>query len=135
MAYIDWSPEFSVGIPSIDQQHQQLVKMLNELYNAMQAGQGQASLGKVLNSLAQYCLSHFAAEERLMRQHGYPDLAAHLEIHQKMTAKVKELLQDINSGKALTSVSVASFLKDWLTKHIQQTDKKYGPYLQGKGVS
>jgi hypothetical protein len=24
--------------------------------------------------------------------------------------------------------------KDWLGKHIMETDKKYGPYLAGKGV-
>jgi hemerythrin len=135
MAYIDWRPEFSVGIPSIDQQHQQLVKMLNDLYNSMQAGQGQASLGKILGGLAQYCVSHFANEERLMREHAYPDFAAHKQIHEKMTAKVNALLEDVKAGKAQMSVSVASFLKDWLTKHIQQTDMKYGPYLKGKGVN
>ncbi|MBI4797186.1 MAG: hemerythrin family protein [Desulfarculus sp.] len=135
MAYIEWQPEFSVGIPSIDQQHQQLVKMINELYTAMHGGQGQAALGKVLNGLAQYCVSHFANEERLMTQHGYPDLAAHKEIHAKMTAKVNGLMQDLKSGKAQMSLSVATFLKDWLTKHIQQTDMKYSPFLKGKGVS
>jgi hemerythrin len=135
MAYFEWSQDFSVGIDSIDQQHQQLVKMLNDLYAAMQAGQGQASLSKVLNGLAQYCLTHFAYEERMMSGHGYPDYAAHKQIHEKMTAKVKSLLQDVDSGKVQTSVSVAAFLKDWLTKHIQQTDKKYGPYLKGQGAS
>lgn len=135
MSYIDWRPEYSVGIPSIDKQHQQLVKMLNELYDAMQSGQGQAALGKVLIGLAQYCVEHFAAEERLMTQHGYPDLAAHRDVHQKMTAKVTSLLQEFKAGKTQLSVSVASFLKDWLTKHILQTDMKYGPFLKEKGVS
>jgi hemerythrin len=135
MSYIDWRPEFSVGIPSIDQQHQKLVKMLNDLYNAMQAGQGQAALGNTLIGLAQYCGTHFANEERLMREHNYPDFAAHKDIHEKMTAKVNALLQDVKAGKVQTSVPVATFLKDWLTKHIQQTDMKYAPFLKSKGVS
>jgi len=135
MPFIQWLPEYSVGIPSLDKEHQQLVKMLNDLYAAMQTGQGQAALGKVLSGLAQYCGSHFATEERLMSQHGYPDLAAHKEIHGKMTAKVNSLIQEVNTGKAQMSLSVANFLKDWLTKHIQQTDMKYGPFLKEKGVS
>jgi hemerythrin len=134
MAYLDWRDEFSVGIPSIDKQHQQLVRMLNDLYNGMQNAQGHEALGKVLSGLGQYCVSHFASEERLMRSHGYPDLAAHKDIHDKMTAKVTALIQDYQAGKTLMSVSVSAFLKDWLTKHIQQTDMKYAPFLKGKGV-
>ena len=32
------------------------------------------------------------------------------------------------------SLEVLKFLENWLIKHIQGTDKKYGPYLNGKGV-
>ena len=135
MAYLEWKAEFSVGILSIDRQHQQLVRMLNELYDGMSEGQGQEALGKVLSELGAYCVTHFATEERLMTQHGYPDLAAHKEIHDKMTAKVSALIADYKAGKAKMSVGVAGFLKDWLTKHIQQTDKKYGPFLKEKGVA
>jgi hemerythrin len=31
-------------------------------------------------------------------------------------------------------MEVLNFLKGWLVKHIQGTDKKYGPFLNAKGV-
>ena len=32
------------------------------------------------------------------------------------------------------SLQVMNFLKDWLLKHIQGSDKKYAPFLNAKGV-
>ena len=33
------------------------------------------------------------------------------------------------------TVEVMNFLKDWLSNHIQTSDKKYGPFLNSKGVA
>ena len=70
MAFFNWEDRFSVGIAEIDMQHQKLVQMLNELYDAMKAGKGNDVLGKVLNGMIQYTASHFATEERYMKLHG-----------------------------------------------------------------
>jgi hemerythrin len=35
----------------------------------------------------------------------------------------------------MVTVTVMSFLKDWLVKHIQGEDKKYGVFLNKKGIS
>jgi hemerythrin len=32
------------------------------------------------------------------------------------------------------SIEVMNFLKNWLDKHIMETDQKYGPYLNSKGI-
>ena len=72
MAYFPWKPEYSVGIEKFDRQHKVLVHFLNELYEALQAGQGRKALAHVLNGLIVYTNTHFAAEEKLMERYGYP---------------------------------------------------------------
>lgn len=134
MAMFEWKDEYSVNIREIDDQHKQLVAMINELHEAMMQQRGQDVLGGLLNNLVSYCNSHFAAEESLMESHGYPDYATHKAKHQKMTAKVLELQNDLKSGKRNITIEVSQFLKDWLDKHILGTDKKYAAYLNSKGV-
>jgi len=135
MAIITWQDKYSVGIKEIDMQHKQLIAMINELNDAMLAGKGKEALLPVLNKLAGYCVSHFAVEEKYFDTYAYPESADHKDKHRKMTAKVKALIADVQSGRSTISVEVMSFLKNWLDKHIMETDKKYGPYLNSKGLS
>jgi hemerythrin-like metal-binding protein len=133
MAFLNWTPDLSVGIDRIDQQHKKIVTLLNELYEAMQAGQGREALGKVLNDLLLYTKTHFAAEEQAMAAHGYPDYEEHRRRHEKMALKVKELHEQFRDGALTSPIQITNFLKDWLAKHIRETDKKYGPFLSARG--
>lgn len=134
MALFTWKDEYSVNIREIDDQHKQLVNMVNELHEAMMQQRAKDVLGSILNKLVSYCASHFATEERLMQTHGYPDFTDHKAKHDKMTAKVLALQSDLKAGKMNLTIEVSQFLKDWLDKHILGTDKKYSAHLNAKGV-
>jgi hemerythrin len=134
MAIMSWIDAYSVGIAEIDQQHKKLIGLINALHDAMAQGQAKAVIGKVLGDLISYCSSHFATEERLFDQHGYPDTADHKDKHRKMTAKVLALQEQFQQGKATITFDVMDFLQQWLDKHILGTDKKYSSFLNGKGV-
>lgn len=134
MSFFDWKPEYSVNIREIDQQHQKLVSMLNELYEAMGKGEGRAALGRVLKDLAGYTKTHFATEERLMKSHGYPGFEIHKGKHEKMTETVLQKVAKFESQELTNLVEVSQFLKDWLKKHIMKTDMEYSAFLNSKGV-
>ncbi|HIJ79835.1 MAG: bacteriohemerythrin [Desulfobulbaceae bacterium] len=135
MGLINWHERYSVNIAEIDEQHKQLIKMINELHDAMMAKKGKDALLPILNQLASYCIKHFSIEEKMMQQHDYPDFADHQAKHQKMTAKVKALINDVQTGKSSVTIDVMNFLKSWLDKHIMGTDQQYAPFLNSKGVS
>jgi hemerythrin len=135
MAFIDWSSQLSVNIRSIDEQHKKLVGMVNDLFEAMKTGKGKDVLGKVLDGMVKYVGTHFQTEENLMRTHGYPEYAEHKKEHDDLTKKVLELQNQYQSGMVTLSLTTGNFLKDWLTRHIMGTDKKYSAYLNAKGVS
>ena len=131
----EWRNEFSVQIGSVDAQHKMLFQIADELYNAMQSGQSKVVLGRLLDRLVQYTKAHFAHEERLMQQHGYPEFASHKAEHDALTAKVLKFQQEFEQGKVAISVQLLQFLRNWLQTHIRGTDQKYGPYLKSRAVA
>ncbi len=135
MAFFAWKDEYSVGVKKFDEQHKRIVGYLNELYEAMKEGKGRDVLGEVLNGLLEYTGSHFQAEESLMKLYKYPDFDAHRMKHQKMARHVANLIEKFNSGEISNPIQITNFLKDWLGKHIMQTDMAYGPFLNAKGVT
>lgn len=134
MPIISWKDDYSVGISEIDRQHHKIIDLINQLNDAMTKGKGKEILGKTLADLISYTHSHFKAEEKLFDEYGYPDAEEHKIKHQKMTGKVLDLQKQFREQKITITFEVMDFLEKWLDKHILGTDKKYGPYLNSKGV-
>ena len=134
MALISWSDKLSVQVRQFDEEHKKLIEMVNQLHDAMKEGKGKQVIGDVLNGLISYTKNHFAAEEQLMKAHGYADYEKHKKEHNQLTLTVLDLQKGYEAGSVPLSQSVMGFLKDWLTNHIQGVDKGYGPFLNGKGV-
>jgi len=134
VAVFEWNESLSVGVAAMDNQHKRLYALMNELFMAMSQGKGQDILERVVGELVNYARTHFAAEERLLAAHGYPGLAAQKASHEDFTNRVAQTAANLKQGRAVMTVSVSSFLRDWLTRHIQGSDKQYGPFLNAKGV-
>ena len=134
MALIDWSPKMSVGIASIDADHRKLVVLVNDLYEAMSVGEGSKVLGRVLDELIQYTRTHFVREEGLFRMHGYEQEAEHKAEHDKLLRTVDDLRRRLDAGERVSPVATGTFLKQWLTEHIQGSDMAYSAFMIAKGV-
>ncbi len=135
MPLIRWNNELSVGISSIDEQHKQLVNMLNELNDGLEQGKANDVLVKIFAGLADYTVKHFGYEEELFSRYGYAEEQQHINEHKALIMQVQKLQQKMVEGDFMISVEVMAFLKDWLTNHILITDKAYGPFLIDKGVT
>lgn len=134
MASTSWNSSYALGITMIDNQHQRLFALVDELHDAMKGGKGADIVGKVLAELVNYTRTHFAAEERLLTKYAYPDLAAHQLQHEQFTRKIQDFSEKARSGKLVPTVTLSAFLKEWLTGHIMQVDRQYAAYLQDKAV-
>ena len=134
MALITWSTDLSVNVKGFDEEHKKLINMVNDLHSAMGAGKSKEAMEKILTGLVDYTKTHFAAEEQLMQKHNYPGYQTHKAQHVELTTKVVDFQNKLHNGKAIVSMDVMTFLKDWLSNHIMTIDKKYGPYMNEKGV-
>ncbi len=129
-----WDSSLQLGIGQIDDQHKQLVTMINDLHRAMKQRQTMAVMSGILERLVSYTVYHFGNEEKLFQKHGYPEYDQHKKIHETLVGKVVEFKGKIDRGDSTISMELMDFLKDWLVSHIKGTDKKYVPFLLEKGV-
>ncbi|MGA3016355.1 MAG: bacteriohemerythrin [Bryobacteraceae bacterium] len=127
-----WKDTYNVGIAQIDSQHRALVKLINDLHSAMQAGKAREVLGSIIDELISYTGRHFNDEEAMLRMRGYSKLAAHHAIHQDLTRQVVELRDKFRASKLALSVEVMQFLKNWLASHILTHDQAYAKELSAR---
>lgn len=134
MALFTWSETFAVGIQEMDQQHQHMVEIMNRLHTALAHARAQHELQDIFSALLTHAASHFAAEERLMDLHHYPQAQTHKLAHQALTQQLKLLHARMREDPTLLSMELMDFLRCWLDDHIQQMDSALGEHLQRVGV-
>ncbi len=134
MPFISWDESMSVGVAEFDNHHQKLVALVNKLFDAMKAGKAKEVLGDILKELMEYTKYHFEAEERLMREYAYPGFVTHRAEHEKLVQEVSTLYQKFQAGDIFLSLDTMNFLKEWLAKHILQSDMAYKPFFNQKGI-
>jgi hemerythrin len=129
-----WDDSCKVGIAEIDRDHQELVKLINDLYEAMQDGCGGALLLPIFSALKHYTESHFAREERYMIESDLPGQESHFQEHKLMAEKLADLESRHRRGEAAISLQTLTFLRDWLKNHICIVDQAMVTHLSGRGL-
>ena len=132
MALMEWNDSYLIGVQEVDRQHRHLVEILNRVHAGMQAGNPPREMMRVMQDLVNYTRYHFDTEERAMSNAGYPELAGHQQKHRGMVAKVEAFSEEMLSGKATVTMRLMIFLKDWLSRHILETDRRFGEYMAKK---
>jgi len=128
---VEWDEKYSVGIPLIDDQHKQLINLTNTLYKGCLAGPEAAKtyFMEAIQGTVDYVKYHFAAEEKLLENVKYPDLAAHKKLHEAFVKKILEDVQSYKEGKKFVPNAFVRYLKDWILSHIAVMDKAYAKYI------
>lgn len=125
---LQWSSELEIGIPVIDSQHQRIVEYIAKVEMAHKH-HSQEELLEVLDELVDYTLSHFAFEESLMEEAGYPFIKAHQKVHALFTRRVDSYHQQAKAGSDITD-ELMHTLKAWLVNHIKHDDRDYGDVVK-----
>jgi len=122
-----WSRDFETGIGFMDEQHQTLVRLLNDLARRLVQPSVAQSCDDVLKELGEYAVYHFEAEEALMRQFmpGDPVEAGHRNTHHDFVTEIGRLkgLADGNA-KSAPIERLIGFLSHWLAYHILDMDRR-----------
>lgn len=131
---LNWENKLSIGVEQFDNHHKELVRLINELYDAKKNGEKTGYLKSLLFELLSYTKYHFTAEERVMDKHDYEEIELHKKEHDNLTLQVEKFINDYTLGKKNLDDQLFEFLKKWLIEHILDTDKKFGQYLNAKGI-
>ena len=135
MSLMTWTKDqFATNVGAHDSEHQEIFRLVNALGDAVGSGD-RAQVGKQLDALIACVADHFAAEEANFAKYDYPALAAHKAEHDKLVATCLDLQKKFHAGEAEVTGETAGFVVGWLTNHIPNNDKLYGPFLNAKGVA
>lgn len=134
MQLIRWGPELEIGVPSIDNQHRELVRLLNQLNVSMRTNVREENVPVILDGLLEYTNTHFAYEEQVFLESEYPEADIHIREHELLRRDVLKMKQQVDDGCKRISVELMFFMREWLNSHILESDKAVGQYLSSKGV-
>jgi hemerythrin len=124
--FLEWSPDLSMGVEIIDDQHKRLVEYVNQLDEA-RIRRDRGAIARVIEELVDYTVSHFAFEEVMMEEAGYRFLKAHKRVHATFIGHVGVFQQRFKSGEdvELVATDMQTTLVKWLMKHIKCEDMDY----------
>ncbi|HWQ77224.1 MAG TPA: bacteriohemerythrin [Anaerovoracaceae bacterium] len=130
---IEWTPNLSVGINSIDQQHKTLFDKANQLFEAGKNNRSKEFIAEMLEFLDAYTKQHFQEEETYMRSISYPGYDDQKKLHTGFIAALGRLKNEYreSGGNILVILNANQMVVDWLLKHISIEDKKIGAFANG----
>ena len=134
---ITWSNTFSCGIKLIDDQHKELVTMVNEMFlhvTGSEETEHEYFTG-VIQRVVDYVKLHFSTEEKIMKAARYEGYPKHKHIHDSFIFNILETIEDFKSGKRMSLYNFTKYLKDWIFSHIAIMDRQYFGYLNQIAVS
>ena len=123
-----WEGFFETGIALVDQQHRDLVELVNQAAPLLGGGQPleAGALDAILDRLFEYAAEHFADEEALMRRHALAEahVRAHCGSHARFVATLTELRSEAaDLAGARGGSALLRFLTGWLSFHILDEDQ------------
>jgi hemerythrin-like metal-binding protein len=124
---IPWSPQYELGIPAIDKQHQRLFELHNEaeIVRASGSTPDDDTLLEIIRRMQEYSEHHFRAEERLMEVSGYPDLENHRAAHRRFIAFMNNFAVSVEYQNPGLMDNVVLYFRKWLIGHVLKEDRAY----------
>ena len=136
MPLMEWSDTLSVQVAELDDDHRQMVDILNQLWDANERHDRSPAIAALFARLADHAKAHFEREEALFARWSYPGAAPHAAIHREALARLAGLAAEFARGGSPTiGDEVFDFARDWLIQHILHEDALYGPFFQAIGIA
>jgi len=131
-----WNDDMLIGVEKIDEQHQSLVKALDELHEACESNRGRDYIHKTLLFIANYTKEHFADEEKIQEEYGFPEMRMHKKQHDDFVTTATKLILEYVTVKSPDefAMKICVILIDWVSNHIYTEDKKIGEYIRNKNI-
>lgn len=121
---IEWKDKYRTGIAEVDHEHQELVELINALDEEVRKSDDsdvEGFFGDLLAAIS----SHFALEERAMREARYPELNAHKRDHERLLDDLRDIMDSEAATEAdARSNALGTALDAWFSVHFATFDAR-----------
>ncbi len=123
MAKLVWSEDFSVGVAKLDEDHKNILRLINTLVDLGEVSSSSEEIGDALTAMTNYANRHFEREEAHLRSIGFPDIERHAREHMVFgeTTAVDFCLQVLDGGGGIPE-RVLAYLRHWWVDHILENE-------------
>lgn len=129
-----WTVDLVSGNSIIDNQHEELLRRLEMLEDAIQENKGYQEVKGLVAFLQRYVLTHFNTEEQDMLQYDYPRFSEHLKQHDLCKNRIfqfKKFVETESDKEKVLNVAL-SLVGLWVRDHILNHDLQYIQYTREK---
>lgn len=131
---LDWNESLSMYIPEIDAEHQHFIRLVNELNEAIIGRMNKKMIKSRMRAILNDAAMHFAHEEAVFKEWGYPDAEQHAQKHAQIITFLNEIMESVDHGKMAHGWLEAGLeMKQVLIQHISSEDMKYRDYHVAQG--
>jgi len=127
-----WSEDLSSGITLIDNQHKEIMVVINDLLAHVSGDELKEKeyFVHVIQKTMHKIRIHFVTEEKILRLIKYSAYVDHKRAHDALIMNIVDSIREFEAGKKLSLSSFAEILKHWLVPHIEEKDKPYFRYIR-----
>ena len=129
MIFVEWKSEYDIGHAEIDQQHQELFRLANQIFQSLGSDKNNM-MWDPFEDLFGYTKKHFSDEEVVWLR-NVPDLVeSHLSKHTALTDRLENIWRN---STIYNTEETADKLYDWvqtLLFHVLNFDQKMNRELQ-----
>ncbi|GAB6051829.1 hemerythrin family protein [Magnetospira thiophila] len=123
---IEWTNDLSVGIEKLDDEHKQIIQMINAFIAAVDESLGIGEIHDRFRDLQKFVYFHFGEEEDMMLQAAFEDLEDHKRHHQDLASQMDALWDKIMLDPVFKSDDgMREWLESWLFRHVKTHDFQY----------
>ena len=122
MAKLEWKQEYSTGIASVDNEHKKLIEQINRLYEQLDNTFDVLTIEAMLGEIQVDISAHFALEELLMHEAGYPDYRNHKEDHENLLDQINDIIFCFAANSHACGELLRKNLSDWFSHHFVNFD-------------
>ena len=127
---VQWRQEWNCGNDEIDEQHDKILQIANDLIAKVYAGASHNECMDMIKLFLEYVVNHFATEERILMEIEYDGLIAHIKKHEYLTNKAI-YLKECYEKKELQPAAFLSFIIDEVVvEHLTKEDTKFFALLK-----
>ncbi len=124
MTLVEWCDEFKIGIEEVDFEHQELIELINELYAEAKKEDSATAVMDCLEEIFAKISSHFALEEKVMKDLQYDEYEDHKEDHELLLDSIMDIMDEYADYTRLDEEEFSGRLNDWFVRHFSTKDAR-----------
>jgi len=135
MSLIEWRDEFAIGIPSVDYEHQGMIRLINRFHEQLSQNASRDTVIDFLGEIHALISAHFALEEKEMLEMGYGEFQDHKDDHERLLDEIRDIMDEVEDDRSDGfSEDLGRRLDRWFSEHFKTRDARLHRFLEGRGA-